>query len=463
MDYSWNFTFIEERLDGTTIEHPLDLEQECGSTSLGATSRYNLPAQSPWNPSTFTLVADIPNRGSILPGDGWDLTFRLYHPDENMGYTVFTEETFTLVLAVFADPMIKSITSGGDFEEGSESVITVVVQNVGSAKALDVIVDLQCVGLSVSTKEGEIPSLYPGSVNGGMAQTMIKVFEPGDISTLQWVVTAESIDWWSQKTDVTCTATLNASYMDSNVVGNDVGLLKSEVTSWSPGVQNSFIACVACLLVSFILFRLTAQNDNFRLLGIYSGVLGLGFSFHIFGEVWWGFVILGLSALWIWRVSWGSTEEFRLLHEDYQRARKGVSTLYADHFDELANTRRQLSVILAVPVLGMLAIVLGIPPTLTIDKVNMISLVAYVVVVIVGVWLLIKRADAMYGSLYGRLTDIEVKSIRLERDLSDPARLFNELAGDGLNLDEIFGDIESPRSMNPEAIFQNEEVNDDAR
>jgi hypothetical protein len=93
----------------------------------------------------------------------------------------------------------------------------------------------------------------------------------------------------------------------------------------------------------------------------------------------------------------------------------------------------------------------------------MISLVAYVVVVIVGVWLLIKRADAMYGSLYGRLTDIEVKSIRLERDLSDPARLFNELAGDGLNLDEIFGDIESPRSMNPEAIFQNEEVNDDAR
>ena len=463
MDYAWSFTFVEEKPDGSIERHPLDLEQECGSTSLGPTSRYNLPAQSPWNPSTFTLEADIPDQGSILPGDGWDLKFRLYHPDENMGYTVFTEETFTLVLAVFADPMIKSISSVGDFEEGSESVITVVVQNVGSAKALDVIVDLQCVGLSVSTKVGETPTLYPGSVNGGMAQTMIKVFEPGDISTLQWLATAESIDWWMQKTDVTCTATLNASYMDSNVEANDVGVLKSEVTSWSPGVQNSFIACVICLLVSFILFRLTAQNDNFRLLGIYSGVLGLGFSFHIFGEAWWGFVILGLSALWIWRVSWGSTEEFRLLHEDYQRARKGVSTLYADHFDELANTRRQLSVILAVPVLGMLAIVLGIPPTLTIDKVNMISLVAYVVVVIVGVWLLIKRADAMYGSLYGRLTDIEVKSIRLERDLSDPARLFNELAGDGLNLDEIFGDIESPRSMNPEAIFQNEEVNDDAR
>ena len=463
LNYSWGFTLIETKADGTTVPHPLDLEQECGkTTSLGPTSRYNLPLMEPWNPGTFTLEIDIPNRGSILPGDGWDLTFRLYHPDENAGYTQFNETTFTLVLAVFADPMVMSIELVDDLEEGSQNTVTVVIQNVGSAKALDVSVHLQCDGLTVSTSAEDTPSLIPGSVGGGINKTMIKEFGPGDTKTLQWGVTADSIDWWLQKTDVTCTATVTSFNNETNVEGNDEKVFIGEVTSWSPGVQNSFIACVACLLVSLILFRLTAQNDNFRLLGIYSGVLSLGFSFHLFGEIWWGFAVLGLSALWIWRVSWGSTEEFRLLHEDYQRARKGVSTLYADHFDELGKARRQLVVILAVPVLGMLAIVLGIPPTLTIDSVNMISLVSYVAVVIIGVWILINRADSMYGTLYGRLTDIEVKSIRLERDLGDPARLFNELAADGLNLAEIFGDVEPSRSLNPEAIFSNEEVNDDA-
>ena len=461
LNYSWNFTLVETRQDGTTVDHILDLEQECGASSLGPTSRYNLPSQSPWNPSSFTLMADIPERGNMLPGDGWDLTFRLYHPDENSNFTQYTEDTFTLVLAVFADPAIVSITPSGEFVEGAETTITVLVRNLGSAKALDTMVYLECDGLIVSTDVDNTPRLFAGSVANGMSQVMIKEFDPGERFSLKWTVTGGTVDWWSQSADVKCTASINASYMVNNVEMNDQEDLKSVVSSWSPGVSNSFIACIICFIVSLILFRLTAQNDNFRLLGIYSGVLGLGFSFHLFNEVWWGFVVLGLSALWIWRVSWSSTEEFRLLHEDYQRARKGVSTLYTDHFDELGKTRRQLSVILAVPILGMLAIVLGVPPRVTVDQTNLISLVAYVTVIIVGVWILIKRADTTYGSLYGRLTDLEVKSVRLERDLSDPARLFNELAADGLDLDEIFGDVEPSRPAKPESIFLNEEVNED--
>jgi hypothetical protein len=449
--------------DGTEDHHLLDLEQECGTTSIGPTSRYNLPEQSPWNPSSFKLKAEIPSEDSILSGDGWDLTFRLYHPDENAGYTQFTEETFTLALAVYSDPMIKSISStDGFFEEGEEGIITVIVKNVGTATALDVVVDLQCAGLTLSTSQADQPPLLNRSAANGQNFSMIPFFFPGTEWKLEWVVTAESIDWWEQRSEISCIASLNASYMESNVVDNDQKTLIEDVQSQSPGIQNSFIACITCLLVSIILFRLTAQNENFRLLGIYSGVIGLGFSFHLFQYAWWGFVVLTLSALWIWRVSWGSTEEFRLLHEDYQRARKGVSTLYADHFEELSNTRRQLSVILAVPVLGMLAVVLGIPPTITTNNTNMVSLIAYISVVMIGVWVLIKRADAMYGSLYGRLTDIEVKAIRIERDLGDPARLFNELAVDGLNLDEIFGDAESALTGNSDAIFSNEEVNDDA-
>ena len=162
-------------------------------------------------------------------------------------------------------------------------------------------------------------------------------------------------------------------------------------------------------------------------------------------------------------MSWSSTEEFKLIHEDYQRPRRGVSTLYADHFDALRDSRRQLSVILAVPVLGFIAVVLGLPPQLYNDQTNLVSILVYIAVVMVGVWVIIMRADRAYGNLYGRLTDVEVKATRIERDLGDPARLFNELAGDGLNLDEIFGDVSSTATVG--SLVNNEstpeEVNED--
>ena len=199
-------------------------------------------------------------------------------------------------------------------------------------------------------------------------------------------------------------------------------------------------------------------------MAVYSGVLGFGFAFHVLDVPFWGVGVLVATALWIWKMSWSSAEEFKLIHEDYQRARRGVSTMYADHFDALKDSRRQLSVILAVPVLGFLAVVLGLPPQLYTNQTNMVSILVYITIVMLGVWMIILRADRAYGNLYGRLTDVEVKATRIERDLGDPARLFNELAGDGLNLDEIFGDVSSTATvgglMNNDA--QTEEVNDDA-
>ena len=84
------------------------------------------------------------------------------------------------------------------------------------------------------------------------------------------------------------------------------------------------------------------------------------------------------------------------------------------------------------------------------------TIAAYVVVLSMGVWVLVRRADSMYGTLYGRLTDIEVKAIRIERDLSDPARLLNDLANDGINLDAIFEDLPSNAELGIE-----EEVRED--
>ena len=50
----------------------------------------------------------------------------------------------------------------------------------------------------------------------------------------------------------------------------------------------------------------------------------------------------------------------------------------------------------------------------------------------------------MYANLYGRLTELEVKTGSLERDLGDPARLLTELATDGFDLSSL---LETPEAM----------------
>jgi hypothetical protein len=114
--------------------------------------------------------------------------------------------------------------------------------------------------------------------------------------------------------------------------------------------------------------------------------------------------------------------------------------VYSDHFEALKDSRRQLTIILSLPVLGMLAIVLGLPPQLSTDRDNLTMIAAYFFLIMFGVWYLLKRSDKMYGNLFGRMTDAEIRSIRIERDLSDPARLLNDLADDGLDFSAILGE-----------------------
>ena len=73
----------------------------------------------------------------------------------------------------------------------------------------------------------------------------------------------------------------------------------------------------------------------------------------------------------------------------------------------------------------------------------------YLVIVIFGVTFLIWNANRMYGSLYGRLTEVEVQASRIERDLGDPARLLTELASDGLDISSI---ISQPSSASAAAL-----------
>ena len=430
--YGWTFAI---RVDDT--DYPLNMSAFCPpNDSLGPDSRITLPVRQPWvTTNAIQLVIDAPNPPNILPGDGWDLTLRLYHPDENAGYSVFEDDVFTFQLAVFADPAIvaQGPADPDAFFEGQDTTYSVTVRNEGTAKALGVSAALDC-GENVTILSS--PGIHPA-----LNATMEHVFT--------WDVRPATINWWDVNKVVQCDATLSYLYVgEGNDEENDrsyttpegVKLGEETVRSWSPDLSVAFIACVVAALLSLIFIRLASQSEKWQLGGIYTGVLAFGFAFHLFNVAYYGPAILALCALWIWRMTWKSSDEFRMIHEDYQRARKGTSTVYSDHFEALKDSRRQLTIILSLPVLGMLAIVLGLPPQLSTDRDNLTMIAAYFFLIMFGVWYLLKRSDKMYGNLFGRMTDAEIRSIRIERDLSDPARLLNDLADDGLDFSAILGE-----------------------
>ena len=428
--YEWTFTI---RVGDT--DYPLDLTQICGSTSLGPSSRITLPSRQPWVTSEpIELLINSPDPPNVLAGDGWDLTLRLYHPDEHNGYTVYDEDRFTYRLAVFSDPAILVNGTGptsDEFYEGVETTYNVMVQNLGTAIALNVDATLDC-GAAVDVLSNPDP---------------VVVMQSSDIHTFEFAVRPTIIDWWLESEQVNCTA--QVTYLatgedDGNIEANDV-LITDEmdeplyVRSLAPDVSVAFIATVVAFLLSLVFGRLAGQSEKWRLSGVYAGILGFGFAFHLFAFPYWGAGVLSAAVLWLWRMSWKSSEEFRMIHEDYQRARKGISTVYTDHFDALKDGRRQLTIILSMPVLGLLAVVLGLPPQLETSTGNLVALLGYFLITLIGVWFLLRRADATYGNLYGRMTDAEIKAIRLERDLGDPARLLNDLADEGLDLSAVLG------------------------
>ena len=451
--YDWTFAL---RVDNT--DYPLNMSAYCPqSGSLGADSRITLPVRQPWvTTDAIQLVVNAPNSPHVLPGDGWDLTLRLYHPDENAGYTVFEDDVFTYSLDVYADPAIvkQGPADSNAFFEGQDTTYSVTVRNIGTAQANGVSATLDCgENVTILSNPGMLPYLNA---------TVEHVFT--------WDVRPATINWWDVNKVIQCDAALSYVYVgDGNVVENDrsyttpegVKLGEETVRSWSPDLSVAFIACVVAALLSLIFVRLASQSEKWQLGGIYSGVLAFGFAFHLFNVAYYGPAVLALCALWIWRMTWKSSDEFRMIHEDYQRARKGTSTVYSDHFEALKDSRRQLTIILSLPVLGMLAIVLGLPPQLSTDRDNLLMIAAYFFLIMFGVWYLLKRSDKMYGNLYGRMTDAEIRSIRIERDLSDPARLLNDLADDGLDFSAILGEPAAVPAPLVVGEFEKQPVNDD--
>ena len=426
-DYVWNISLTN--LEGEESVHYINLSAPC----VPGSELIELPERPAYVLSPKLIFnVKVPDRPNILPGDGYDITMRLHHPDPN---EPVTEETFRFALNVYADPMIdpdsqRLVDSEGnelDFiMEGQTTYIEFDLKNEGTALAVGIGAQLVCEGLVIEDAPGFIPFLAEG-----------------EVETLRWKITGETLDWWEQSKGADCTVSIQSDYALNNVVENDVVVFTQEVDSTAPSTLTAFAGFGIALIVTIGLLGLTNQNEKYRLGAVYSGVIMLGFLFHLYDAAWWGPVSIVLASLWVWRMAWRSSEEFRYIHEDYQRARKGISTIYADHFQALTDSRRQLTIILSLPLLGFVGVVLGLPPQMTPDEANLISLVGYILLSTIVVWFILRRANKLYGSLYGKLTDIEVKATRIERDLGDPARLLNDLAMDGLDLSAI---LEQPQS-----------------
>ena len=438
-DYVWNISLTN--LDGE--DHYINLTAPCvpGSELIELPER---PANVPSN-LLFNIKLPYPN---VMAGDGYDIKMLLHHPDPA---EPVTEETFRFALNAYADPMIEPESqrivdaTGKELDfimEGQTAFLEFDLKNKGTAPAFGINSELLCEGMVIEN----VPS-------------RVTVLDVSTSKALRWEVTGETLDWWEQSRDAECSVRIVSDYAFNNNVENDELNFSQEVDSNAPSTLTSFAGFGIALIVTIGLLGLTNQNEKYRLGAVYSGVIMLGFLFHLYDATWWGPVTIVLASLWVWRMAWRSSEEFRYIHEDYQRARKGISTIYADHFQALTDSRRQLTIILSLPLLGFIGVVLGLPPQMTPDEINLISLVSYILVSTIVVWFVLRRSNNLYGSLYGKLTDIEVKATRIERDLGDPARLLNDLAMDGLDLSAILDTPQaSVTSENQNGSDTNEEV-----
>ena len=61
-------------------------------------------------------------------------------------------------------------------------------------------------------------------------------------------------------------------------------------------------------------------------------------------------------------------------------------------------------------------------------------------IVIGGVWFIIRTAESTYGSIYNKIIEINNRSDRLQAELGDPARLLTELARSGLDMSAILNE-----------------------
>ena len=370
----------------------------------------------------LSIIVNASNVDGVLPGDGYNLTLKLTHPTDGSSTII----KVIINLANFADPFVKQITFQDDatgIGEGQSGQIVALIRNGGTALTPYMEAQLICNGrvklYSETTQVQEI-SILPRSSE----------------VELIWDIDASRLEWWQTSEKVDCIVSLDVTGAEGNIVENDIVAMDASVISWSPVSQFVSVGIVMGLFIlSAMLFQLGREREKLKQLGAYTGAAFLGMIFHLSEWIWLGPILLVTVILWLMYNAYSASDELQIIHADYQRARLGQTTLFTEHFKRLKKSRQQLTIIFTLPLLGFLMTILGFPPLLSADVLNILSLILIIGINAIIISAVLKYIDKMYGQVYSRLTLVQARLRSIERSLGDPARLLNEIAN--IDLDAV--------------------------
>ena len=411
--YDWTFTL---------------LGAETGSVALMQGNEVSLEPRTRFIQDPLQIVINASNVEGVLPGDGYNLTLKLTHPDDGSSTII----DVVVTLANFANPFVKSIKFQEDstaIGEGEFGKITVVIRNGGTALTPYMDVELNC--------NGKVKLIVPSDQKlDDIKSQSIMILPQSTDYTLTWDVNADRLEWWETSRKVDCVVSILPTGAEGNVVEDDLVAMEASVISWSPVSQFVSVGIVMGLfLVSVFLFQLGRDREKLKQLGAYTGAAFLGMIFHLSEWPLLGPILLVLVVLWLIYNAYSASDELQIIHADYQRARLGQTTLFTEHFKRLKKSRQQLTIIFTLPLLGFLMAILGFPPLLSADVLNILSLILIVGVTAISISAVLKYIDKMYGQVYSRLTVVQARLRSIERSLGDPARLLNEIAN--IDLDAV--------------------------
>ncbi len=411
--YNWTFTLLGTTTGGVAL-------QEGEIVDMLGRARH---IQSP----PMQIVVNASNVEGVLPGDGYNLTLRLTHP---------TDGTSTLIKVIitldnFADPFVKSIKFQEDSTailEGESGQIVAIIRNGGTAITPYMDVQLICDGRVKIYSEEE--DTRP-----------VMALEQSTEVEFTWEVEVARLEWWQTSEKVDCRVSLMPIGAEGNVLENDNVAMDASVISWSPVSQFVSVGIVMTLfLVSAMLFQLGREREKLKQLGAYTGAAFLGMIFHLSEWTLLGPLLLVTVILWLIYNAYAASDELQIIHADYQRARLGQTTLFTEHFKRLKKSRQQLTIIFTLPLLGFLMTILGFPPLLSGDILNILSLILIIAITAICISAVLKYVDKVYGQVYSRLTVVQARLRSIERSLGDPARLLNEIAN--IDLDAVVEEAE---------------------
>ena len=409
-DYDWTFTLPEEVTSSTAVALSLG-----DAIDLADRSRF---IQDP----ALSIIVNASNVEGVLPGDGYTLTLKLTHPTDGTNTII----KVVITLANFADPFVKMVTFQEDatgIVEGESGQIVAIIRNGGTALTPYMEAQLICNGrvqlYSESTKVQPIAILPQSSE-----------------VELIWDIDASRLEWWQTSEKVDCIVSLDVTGAEGNIVENDIVAMDASVISWSPVTPFVSVGIVMALFIaSAMLFQLGREREKLKQLGAYTGAALLGMIFHLSEWVLLGPLLLVTVILWLMYNAYSASDELQIIHADYQRARLGQTTLFTEHFKRLKKSRQQLTIIFTLPLLGFLMSILGFPPLLSADILNILSLILIIGFTSILISAVLKYIDKMYGQVYSRLTVVQARLRSIERSLGDPARLLNEIAN--IDLDAV--------------------------